>query len=170
MPQAHAIFGILELVEAILSWMSPRQTFRTALVNRLWFDASIRYLWHTMFLEQALLQLGEAETHHHGFSSMKPLTKKQWERFLTYSKHLRVLRASALHKDILRAATKIRLDGLPYLFPNLRALTWKTTGEVPDLSSLISPSLESFTLTMGDLKVPSFQHISHLLINRLRVL
>ncbi|GJJ10834.1 hypothetical protein Clacol_005062 [Clathrus columnatus] len=170
MPRTHPIFEILELIEAIVSWMPPHELIHTALVNQKWFHASIPYLWQSVSLKGALSPLGQWGMRRKGFCFIKTSTKTQWARFLMYSKHVRLLEGSSLEGRLLRAATRFRPSLATYLFPNLRVLTWKTMRELTDLSALISPSLQSFGLKVPELTVSSFQSICHLLTNRLNVL
>ncbi|GJJ10812.1 hypothetical protein Clacol_005040 [Clathrus columnatus] len=169
-PQPHPIFGIQELVQAIVSSLPPRQTIHATLVNRTWFHASIPHLWHSVLFKDALSLLGERGMRGTRFGFRETPTQAQWNRFLVYSKYVRVLEGISLEDGLLQAATRFRPDSVTYLFPNLRVFIWTTLGDLTDLSALISPSLESFGLKVPKQNVPSFKHVCHLLTTRLHVL
>ncbi|GJJ10810.1 hypothetical protein Clacol_005038 [Clathrus columnatus] len=170
MSRVHPIFEIQELIGEIVSWMPPRQTIHTALVNRTWFHASIPYLWYSVSLKGALSLLGKWGMCRDRFGFLETPTETQWDLFLVYSKHVRLLEGISLEGRLLQAATRFRPDSVTYLFPNLRVLIWTTMGDLTDLNALISPSLESFGLKVPELTASSFQRLCHLLITRLKVL
>ncbi|GJJ13631.1 hypothetical protein Clacol_007887 [Clathrus columnatus] len=182
MSEMHRIFNIREMVDEILSWISGKELATTARVNRIWFFSSLPNLWKRVNITAAFTPLAVSglpisdEYHNHNFSHMNKFesptpSPAHWDRFLVYSEHVRVLLGSQDAVPILMNATLWRPRTIDCFFPNLRSLIWPVFIErLPNISLLISPSLENISLGLCGVPFPSFQLLCETLSTRVKTL
>ncbi|GJJ13638.1 hypothetical protein Clacol_007894 [Clathrus columnatus] len=170
----HPIFGIREIVDEILSWIPREELTTTARVNSFWFFASLPNLWTRVKLMEALRPLvvngGSTEDEY----LVNLPTPAQWDRFVIYSEHVRVLLGCGQDVPILMNATRWRPRTIDYFFPNLHSLIWHTPTifirRTPDFSFLLSPRLQNVSLELFGVRPSSFQLLCETLSTRVQTL